>query len=180
VREERQEGTQGKKKRGEGEVFPHEIPAEEWPKWEVEDKAEPEKTPKSGALGLLSVEKSQKVRILPSRMVRRYKPGDQPGAPRAFKSRFCIRGDRDPDAITCPGFLQPSPLPTCKFSSRPQQTEVLKDGLETSKQPLHKVVHLSVKEDPYTAGHVMEVCQAYTQTKFVRWLWGVTVSPMHL
>ena len=64
----------------------------------------------SGALRVLSREESQKVRedlkrsgklnrILPSRMVRRYKPGDAPGKPRTLKSRFCIRGDRDPDAI---------------------------------------------------------------------------------
>lgn len=99
-----------KQKRGEGEVFPHEIAPSEWPEWEVEDKSEFEKIVKSGALKVLSVEESNKVReelrrqgkldrILPSRMVRRYKPGDAPGKPRTRKSRFCIRGDRDPDAI---------------------------------------------------------------------------------
>lgn len=99
-----------KKKRGEGEVFPHEIGAEEWPLWQVEDKAEFEKILKSGALRLMSLEESVQVRrqleaenktdrILPSRMVRRYKPAEQPGDPRTRKSRFCIRGDRDPDAI---------------------------------------------------------------------------------
>ena len=36
-------------------------------------------------------------RILPTRMVRRYVPGDVPGMPRVRKSRFCIRGDKDPD-----------------------------------------------------------------------------------
>ena len=99
-----------KKKRGEGEVFPHEIPAEEWPEWTKEDTEEFQKIVKSGALRVLSLEESRAVtaqlkaegkeaRILPSRMVRRYKPGDQPGDPRKRKSRFCIRGDRDPDAI---------------------------------------------------------------------------------
>ena len=99
-----------KQKRGEGEVFPHEIAPSEWPEREVEDKAEFEKIVKSGALKVLSLEESNKVReelrrqgkldrILPSRMVRRYKPGDAPGKPRTRKSRFCIRGDRDPDAI---------------------------------------------------------------------------------
>ena len=99
----------GKKKRGEGEVFSHEIPAEEWPAWVQQDTEEFEKIVKSGGLRVLSVEESRKVRqalkeqgkesrILPSRMVRRYKPGDGPGAPRTRKSRFCIRGDRDPDA----------------------------------------------------------------------------------
>ncbi len=103
-------GGGAKKKRGEGEVFPHEIEKEEWPFWEEQDKEEFGKIVASGALRVLSVEESRKVkerlkrenklsRILPSRMVRRYKPGDAPGAPRTRKSRFCIRGDRDPDAI---------------------------------------------------------------------------------
>ena len=103
-------GGGGKKKQGEGEVFPHEIAAEEWPMWKEEDKAECDKIVASGALRVLDLEESRAVRresekqgkldrILPSRMVRRYKPGEQPGAPRTRKSRFCIRGDRDPDAI---------------------------------------------------------------------------------
>lgn len=96
------------KKRGEGEVFSHEIPKEEWPEWEKQDAEEFGKIISSGALKILSVEESNRVqkelkeagqlnRILPTRMVRRYKPGDGPGAPRTKKSRFCIRGDRDPD-----------------------------------------------------------------------------------
>eukprot|EP00435_Cladocopium_sp_Y103_P043622 s1741_g12.t1 len=96
------------KKRGEGEVFPHEISAEEWPEWIEEDTKEFQKIVDSGALRVLSLEESEAVRrdlekegkldrILPSRMVRRYKPGDAPGAPRTKKSRFCIRGDKDPD-----------------------------------------------------------------------------------
>eukprot|EP00435_Cladocopium_sp_Y103_P070319 s238_g35.t1 len=96
------------KKRGEGEVFPHEIPTEEWPEWKLRDAEEFQKIVDSGALRVLSVEESQRVReelgregkldrILPTRMVRRYKPGDAPGAPRVKKSRFCIRGDKDPD-----------------------------------------------------------------------------------
>ena len=98
------------KKRGEGEVFSHEIPEEEWPEWHKQDLEEFNKIVQSGALRILSPEESKQVReqlkaegksdrILPSRMVRRYKPGDSPGAPRTKKSRFCIRGDRDPDAI---------------------------------------------------------------------------------
>lgn len=105
-----QGGSGPKKKRGEGEVFPHEIPQCKWPAWEVEDRAEFEKIVKSGALRILSLEESRRItaqlkqdgcqdRILPSRMVRRYKPGDNPGDERKRKSRFCIRGDRDPDAL---------------------------------------------------------------------------------
>lgn len=100
----------GGKKRGEGEVFAHEIPEHEWPEWQAEDLAEFQKIVKSGALKVLSLKESQRVlkeleqeqkldRVLPSRMVRRYKPGDAPGAPRSKKSRFCIRGDKDPDAV---------------------------------------------------------------------------------
>eukprot|EP00435_Cladocopium_sp_Y103_P063446 s1441_g25.t1 len=98
------------KKRGEGEIFPHEIAAEDWPAWEEQDRAEFQKIVDSGALRVLSPEESARVRkelemegktdrILPSRMVRRLKPAEEPGAPRVKKSRFCIRGDRDPDAI---------------------------------------------------------------------------------
>ena len=105
----------GKKKRGEGEVFPHEIKPEEWPEWEVQDREEFQKIVRSGALRVLSLEESRAVkarlkaegkanRILPSRMVRRYKPGEGPGAPRSLKSRFCIRGDCDPDAASLERF----------------------------------------------------------------------------
>lgn len=104
-----------KKKRGEGEVFPHEIPESEWPEWRKQDEEEFRKIVESGALRILSVEESRKVRkdlaaagksnrIIPSRMVRRYKPGEGPGAPRSFKSRFCIRGDRDPDILSLSRF----------------------------------------------------------------------------
>ncbi len=103
------QGKGGKKKRGEGEIFEHEIPKEEWPEWVNQDREEFEKIVKSGGLRILSLEESRKVkerlriegktnRILPSRMVRRYKPAEAPGLPRTKKSRFCIRGDRDPDA----------------------------------------------------------------------------------
>ena len=110
-----QQGPGAKKKRGEGEVFPHEIAEEEWPKWRVQDSEEFKKIVDSGALRVLSVEESRQVkeklkaegksnRILPSRMVRRYKPGDGPGMPRTLKSRFCLRGDCDPDAISLARF----------------------------------------------------------------------------
>ena len=102
-------GSGGKKKRGEGEIFEHEIPKEEWPEWVNQDREEFEKIVRSGGLRILSLEESREVkerlrkegkinRILPSRMVRRYKPAEAPGLPRTKKSRFCIRGDRDPDA----------------------------------------------------------------------------------
>ena len=98
-----------KKKRGEGEVFPHEISETEWPECVKQDKEEFDKVVNSGGLKILSVAESKAVkeklrqegnlnRTLPSRVVRRYKPGDAPGAPRSRKSRFCLRGDREPDA----------------------------------------------------------------------------------
>ena len=108
-------GAGSKKKRGEGEVFEHEIPKEEWPDWVKQDREEFEKIVKSGGLRILSIEESRAVReglrkegrlnrILPSRMVRRYKPAEAPGLPRTKKSRFCIRGDRDPDAASLSRF----------------------------------------------------------------------------
>lgn len=73
------------KKRGEGEVFPREISAEEWPEWEAQDKAEMEKIIASGALRVLNADEEKKVmtelkekgqmdRILPTGMVRRSLP----------------------------------------------------------------------------------------------------------
>ena len=61
----------------------------------------------SGAVIPLSEEESLEVekqlrechredRILPSRIVRRWKPSEQPGVPPSMKSRWCIRGDTDP------------------------------------------------------------------------------------
>ena len=38
-------------------------------------------------------------RILPTRVARRYEPGDQPGELPSKKRRLCIRGDPDPDAL---------------------------------------------------------------------------------
>lgn len=105
-----QGGGPSVKKRGEGEVFPHEIASEDWPAWEEQDKAEFQKILDSGPLRVLSPEESAQVRkevqqqgkldrILPSRKVRRLKPAEEPGAPRVKKSRFRIRGDKDPDAV---------------------------------------------------------------------------------
>ena len=37
-------------------------------------------------------------RIIDSRFVRRKKPSEQLGEPSSFKSRWCVRGDQDPDA----------------------------------------------------------------------------------
>ena len=96
------------KNRGQGEVFEHEIKAEEWPGWRISDKQEWDKVAQTNAVKVLSVEESRRIRadpeesqrILPSRMVRRWKPADQPGAPDVRKSRWCIRGDRDPDILT--------------------------------------------------------------------------------
>ena len=64
----------------------------------------------TGAVKTLSVEELEDVRrqlrdagtedrILPSRIVRRWKPAEQLGAPPSRKSRWCIRGDKDPDIL---------------------------------------------------------------------------------
>ncbi len=50
-----------KKKRGEGEVFSHEIPEEEWPEWVAQDTAEFQKIVDSGGLKILSIEESREM-----------------------------------------------------------------------------------------------------------------------
>ena len=99
------------KPRGQGEVFEHEIKEEEWGAWKETDRAEWDKVTMTNAVRVLSLQESREVRadlesrnqldrILPSRMVRRWKPSEQPGAPSTRKSRWCIRGDRDPDLLS--------------------------------------------------------------------------------
>ena len=94
------------KARGQGEVFEHEIKPEEWPEWRKTDKGEWDKIVDTGAIKVLSLEESRRIRnseersrIIPSRMVRRWKPSEQPGQPATRKSRWCLRGDRDPDLL---------------------------------------------------------------------------------
>ena len=89
------------KARGQGEVFEH-----EWPEWRKTDRGEWDKVVATGAIKVLSLERSREIRngpersrIVPSRMVRRWKPADQPGSPDVMKSRWCLRGDRDPDLL---------------------------------------------------------------------------------
>ena len=98
-------------KRGSDEVHEKDIQgAEEWEKWKVAGGAEWSKVEATGAVKALSKEDSEEVlrqlqeaglqsRVLPSRMVRRWKPADQPGAPPSRKSRWCVRGDKDPDLL---------------------------------------------------------------------------------
>ena len=98
-------------KRGSDEVLEKEIQTEEeWSKWRVADGAEWAKVEATGAVRTMSVEESVDVesqlnqagigkRILPSRVVRRWKPAEQPGQPPSRKSRWCVRGDRDPDLL---------------------------------------------------------------------------------
>eukprot|EP00435_Cladocopium_sp_Y103_P076188 s11_g80.t1 len=92
------------------EVKDEEIPLEEWPEWRKADAAEWEKVSSTAAVRTLSVEESEKVmgelkkqgklnRILPSRIVRRWKPAEQPGEAPKRKSRWCVRGDKDPDLM---------------------------------------------------------------------------------
>ena len=97
-------------KRGSDEVKEEDISPEEWEKWRVADGSEWSKVHATGAVEVLSPEESTnvesqleeaglKARILPSRMVRRWKPAEQPGEPPSRKSRWCIRGDQDPDLL---------------------------------------------------------------------------------
>ena len=98
------------KRRGEGELYDHEIPPEEREAWDQEDRNEWQKILKSGAVKVLSPEESRKVmedlrkrgeenRVIPSRMVRRRKPSEKVGEEPTRKSRWCLRGDKDPDIL---------------------------------------------------------------------------------
>ena len=97
-------------KKSSDEVLEEEIPPEEWEAWRVADGAEWSKVESTGAVKVLSPEESAEVerqlkeaglekRILPSRIVRRWKPSEQPGVPPSRKSRWCVRGDKDPDLL---------------------------------------------------------------------------------
>ena len=92
------------------EVKDEDISPEEWPKWREADAAEWTKVSNTNAVRTLSAEESEKVvkelqaqgkleRILPSRIVRRWKPAEQPGEEPKRKSRWCVRGDKDPDLL---------------------------------------------------------------------------------
>ena len=94
------------KARGQGEVFAHEIKGEEWKEWRKTDLSEWNKVTETGAIKVLSLEESRKIRnsaekerIIPSRMVRRWKPAEQPNEAPGRKSRWCLRGDKDPDLM---------------------------------------------------------------------------------
>ena len=97
--------------KGSDEVKESDIKPEEWPLWRVADGEEWSKVEASGAVKALSIEESQEVerqlreagsidRVLPSTVVRRWKPAELPGEPPTMKSRWCIRGDKDPDLLS--------------------------------------------------------------------------------
>lgn len=78
--------------------------------WKKADKAEWCKIVEGRAIQVLSLKESIRVkeelrkkgqmkRILPSKMLRKYKHSEQPGEPPTQKSRLCIRGDQDPDLL---------------------------------------------------------------------------------
>ena len=97
-------------KKSSDEVEEKDISPEEWPMWKESDRAEWSKVEQTGAVKALSIEESASIeeqlkeigksnRILPSRMVRRWKPSEHPGVPATRKTRWCIRGNRDPDLL---------------------------------------------------------------------------------
>lgn len=133
--------------RGADEVKESDITPEEWPRWRIADDDEWTKVAASGAVVPLSEEESQEVerqlkeagtadRILPSTMVRRWKPAEQPGQPPSMKSRWCIRGDRDPDLLSLERY---APTVTTAVISIALQTAASRTSdvpLETSRMPL--------------------------------------------
>ncbi|CAE7242722.1 engB [Symbiodinium sp. CCMP2592] len=97
-------------KKGGDEIAEKDIKPEDWPEWKAEDAKEWSKIESSGAVRVLSPEESKAVieqltkegkldRIIDSRYVRRLKPGELVGEKPAKKSRWCVRGDQDPEAV---------------------------------------------------------------------------------
>ena len=96
--------------KGSDEVKESDIKPEEWPPWKVADGEEWAKVGASGAVKTLYPEESEEIerqlreagtsgRILPSR-----KPAELPGEPPTMRSRWCIRGDKDPDILSLDGY----------------------------------------------------------------------------
>ena len=96
-------------KKGQDEVNLKTESAQDLEEWKQADLSEWNKVTQSGAK-VLGLEESQRIRrelqeqgkgdrILPTKIARRYKPGEQPGEPATKKSRLCVRGDLDPDIL---------------------------------------------------------------------------------
>ena len=103
------------KNKGQDTADPKKEDAEGQRLWRASDKAEWDKVVGSGAVKVLSLEESKQVRqqlakegkldrILPTKMVRRYKPAELVGQPSVRKSRICLRGDKDPDILSLERF----------------------------------------------------------------------------
>ena len=97
-------------KKGQDEIDLKKESPEDLEGWKVADASEWSKIEASGAVKVLSLEESDRIRdelqkqgktnrILPSKFIRRNKPAEQPGEPATKKSRLCIRGDMDPDIL---------------------------------------------------------------------------------
>lgn len=90
--------------KGSDEVKEEDISPEEWVEWRVADGEEWSKVSSTDAVKALDVEESEEIkeatyreryrssRILPSRIVRRWKPAELPGEAPSRKSRWCVRG----------------------------------------------------------------------------------------
>ena len=97
-------------KKGQDTVDLRKESPEDLEEWMLSDLAEWNKVASSGAVQVLPLEQSRRVRqepraagkedrILPTKFARRYKPAEQPGEPAVKKSRICLRGDKDPDIL---------------------------------------------------------------------------------
>lgn len=102
---------------GQDEVNVAKESAQDRAEWKLSDRSEWNKVTQSGAVQVLDLEESRRVRHGKTRVerprtrrshsatkiARRYKPGEQPGEqpgePAVKKSRLCIRGDLDPDIL---------------------------------------------------------------------------------
>ena len=97
-------------KKGQDEVDPRREDEKGQAAWKVADRSEWDKGMNSGAVEVLSLQESRRVReelkkggresrILPTKAARRYKPAELPGQPPTRKSRLCLRGDLDLDIL---------------------------------------------------------------------------------
>lgn len=84
--------------------------AKDLAEWRIKDLEEWKKMTSTPAVRVLTEKESAEVweqlkkenkldRILPSKIARCYKPGEQPGEAPTKKSRLCIRGGKDPDIL---------------------------------------------------------------------------------
>ena len=161
--------------------------------WKLADLSEWNKVTQSGAVKVLDLAESRKIReelksqgqedrILPTKIARRYKPGEQPGEPAMKKSRLCIRGDLDPDILDLERF---SPtLNTVNFNvllqiAANENMEATVGDLKNAfcqSQPLHRPkgrLYFQQPKEGVTGLHPEQIVQ------IIAGCYGLVDAPLH-